>query len=56
MILVPECTEFRISRSSLIDPTIFTGLAALHSSPVLAGVGPQKRHTALPGGQKATLP
>lgn len=39
------------SNSSEILPTTVTGLAALGSSSVLAGVGPKKRHSASPWGQ-----
>jgi len=44
-------TCFNCVGSSFILPMTLTGLAGLISSPLLAGVGPKKRHIALPGGQ-----
>ena len=56
MISVLEGTSDNPRGLSVILPTKFAGLAALISSFLLAGVGPQNIQNAFPGGQNAKSP
>ena len=56
MISAPVATAASTVGSPSMAPMTLTGLAGRISFPRLMGVGPQKRQSALPGGQYATAP